>query len=375
MPETPTPTPLPLRLDERGTYFIGVDDGFAYTKIAVIFVPLLHPSIPRWVGAYSTPSRAATGGHLTTRIGGALNGSNTNNVSPEYIADGVEYTVLDTSSIESDSTQFEGYPFSGLNRVIVQHALRLGGLHLVDSRRIKIMSGLPLSRYYINGDRNVSVINQKVASLSKPVAAIDGTNTVRIGLNSSDNKVMPEGLGAWFDFALDTDGTYRKGFDVDETCVVVDIGGHTTDILTVLPNRVVSHKQTGSETVGVLDVLQELGNNIFAQFQIEEKNLTRLEKANQTGKYKISGVEHDVSALVERSKAAAADKIMRAINKFIGKGTEVDRILLVGGGANVYGAYICNKYPQAILLDNPEMANAKGFAKASLVAYLVENQG
>ena len=370
MPETPTP--LPLRLDERGTYFTGVDDGFAYTKIAVIFVPLLHPSIPRWVGTYSTPSRAATGGHLTTRIGGALNGSNTNNVSPEYIADGVEYTVLDTSSIESDSTQFEGYPFSGLNRVIVQHALRLGGLHLVDSRRIKIMSGLPLSRYYINGDRNVSVINQKVASLSKPVAAIDGTNTVRIG--TSDNKVMPEGLGAWFDFALDTDGTYRKGFDVDETCVVVDIGGHTTDILTVLPNRVVSHKQTGSETVGVLDVLQELGNNIFAQFQIEEKNLTRLEKANQTGKYKISGVEHDVSALVERSKAAAADKIMRAINKFIGKGTEVDRILLVGGGANVYGAYICNKYPQAILLDNPEMANAKGFAKASLVAYLAENQ-
>ena len=349
-----------------GTYFVGADDGFAYTKISVIFLAHTSPEEPapqaEFVGNYSIPSRAALGAHLSTRLGAV-------DVSSEYHTEGVDYTVLEDAATESESTQFEAYPFSDLNRTIVQHALRVGGLPALlaahPENQLKLMSGLPLSRYYVNGGRNRAVIDRKVQSLSLAVTALDGTSTVHI----PSSKVMPEGLGAWFDFALEPSGGYCANFNPEETTVVVDIGGHTTDVLTVQPNSVVAHRQTGSETVGVLNVLEEFSTELFNAFGIEQKNLAKLEKAVQSGKYKISGVEHDVATLVDKSKRAAASKIMRAVNRFIGTAIDVDRILLVGGGAAIYGAHICAEYPQATVLADSGMANANGFAKALLVAH------
>ena len=85
---------------------VGLDDGYACTKLALPDGRLLV-----------IPSRARLGASAVTWIDQA------EQRIFEYETEDAVYSV---GAVDGEPTHFEGYPWSGQNRAIVQHALQAG---------------------------------------------------------------------------------------------------------------------------------------------------------------------------------------------------------------------------------------------------------
>ena len=104
---------------------VGLDDGYAFTKVALPDGRLI-----------AIPSRARVGKSGVTWI------HEGQQRIFEYETEGTVYSV---GTVDGEPTNFEGYPTSGMNRAIVQHALQKAGL---TGRSVHAVSGLPVSAFY-----------------------------------------------------------------------------------------------------------------------------------------------------------------------------------------------------------------------------------
>ena len=199
MTDSETPNPIS----------IGLDDGYAFTKVALSDGRLI-----------AIPSLARIGRANVTW----LNGSEQRVF--EYETDD---TVFSVGELDGEPTHFDGYPFSGLNRAIVQHALHKAGLA---GRSIHAVSGLPVSSFYLkDGSQRLEVVERKRESLKQGVRPIDGRQPAAIAFH----EVIPEALAAWYDHIISeaNGGVQLEAERLGEPVAVVDIGGRTTDFVVV----------------------------------------------------------------------------------------------------------------------------------------------
>lgn len=320
---------------------VGVDDGAADTKIVVYGAKGIITQV-------SIPSRARSGAHGTSLLGDF--GAHTH-VCNGYETEGTRFTVGDFS--DSETARFDDYPFSGMNRVIVTHALRVANL---GGRTLDIATGLPLSVYYRGDTPNVKTIDAKIESLAKKVISLDGTPTFSI----RKSQVFPEGLAAFIDYAVDDDGNLRVDLN-SETVGIIDIGGRTTDIAVVVPGGAVDHSRSGSENIGVLDLAEAVESELSKVLNTKIP-ASAIDKAIRTGKIRVWGEEKDVADTIEACAKNVLERIMREVNRNLGSAVDIDKILLVGGGARVFGR-VAQQYKHIVIPENPEFANARGFAK------------
>lgn len=317
---------------------VGCDDGFAATDLVVYE----NGNVRR----LKIPSRARSGIHGTSVIGTA-----DGQTAPCYKTEGMQFTVGDLP--DADTADFANYPVSAMNRVIIHHALRLAGL---GGKSVRIATGLPLSSYYRGAVANDEFIQAKRQSLlSVPVEPMDSSETANI----VSHEVFPEGLAAWVDYALDDRGQVRV--DLSETVGVIDIGGRTTDIAVVLPGRNIDHARLGSVEIGALNAMDEVRIRILQKYGFELPH-GHIENAIQTGTIKAYGKPVDVKEIVDPIMESVTQSILNAVNKILGKGIDIDKVLLVGGGAHLFKG-VAAHFPQAVIPDEPEYANARGFAK------------
>lgn len=319
-------------------YVVGVDDGYAMTKLVVM-------RGRRLVSTIAIPSRARSGVHTTSSIGGA-----DDELVPCYETECVKFTVADLP--DAESARFEDYPFSGMNRAIVHHALRKAGL---GGKAVRIATGLPLSAFYKGSEPNVDVIKRKNASITTKVSCIDGSPMATIASHS----VFPEGLAAWVDYAIGDDGKLRIPADI--TVGVIDIGGRTTDVAVVLPGRRIDHARCGSADIGALNVVEQVRLALLQRFQVEIPGST-IEAGCRTGSIRMWGKPHDIRKEVEAAVGQTMDGVWREANRRLGRAVDIDQILLVGGGVHLFRE-MAKRYPNIQVVDQPEFANARGFAK------------
>lgn len=317
---------------------VGVDDGFACTDIVVM-------EGGKVVKTLAIASRARAGVHGTTVIG-----DNAGGIAPCYETEGVQFTVGELA--DAESARFNEYPFSAMNRTIVNHALRLAGL---GGCEVHIATGLPLAMYYQGADPNREVIARKDKSIKTGVRALDdGPMPIIVS-----HKVFPEGLAAWIDYAVGEDGTLRD--DGDETVAVIDIGGRTTDVAVVLPGRRIDHARCGSADIGVLNVVEAVRLELQRQTNFDLGG-ANIEKALRTRSVKVFGKPLDIGAAIDAAVKQVTDAVTREVNRRLGDGVDIDKILLVGGGAYLFKD-VARKFPNVVIPAEPEFANARGFAK------------
>ncbi|MCP4289484.1 MAG: plasmid stability protein StbA, partial [Gammaproteobacteria bacterium] len=152
---------------------VGLDDGYAYTKVALPDGRLVV-----------IPSRARVGCSGVTWI------HQGQQRIFEYETEGTLYSV---GAVDGEPTHFEGYPFSGMNRAIVQHALQQAGL---GGHTLHAVSGLPVSAFYLqDGNQRHKTLEKKRMSLKQSVQPIDG----RLPAGIAFHEVIPEALAAWYD--------------------------------------------------------------------------------------------------------------------------------------------------------------------------------
>ena len=320
------------------TVKVGIDDGFAYTKLALPDGRLL-----------ATPSRAQIGRSKVSWINQA------ERRIFEYETDSTVYSVGD---VDAAATRFEGFSCSGMNRAIVQHALQqaeLGG------RDVDAVSGLPVSAFYRNsGAKRLSAINDKQSNLLLPVQPRGDALPVDIVFH----QVIPEALAAWYDYVIieENGGARLDQARVSVPIAVVDIGGRTTDTVAVRDQGIL-HGSSGSFRFGLLDVKQALADALQERFDLEFVADRLLTHAVQHRVVRLSGRDHDVTAEVAAAKQELVEHLYAETRRQLGRAIELDQVLFVGGGAVALADHIVDWFPNQLIVEQPAFANARGMLK------------
>ena len=223
---------------------VGLDDGYAFTKLALPDGRLV-----------AIPSRARLGRANVTWI------DNAEQRIFEYETEDQSFAV---GEVDGEPTYFDAYPFSGLNRAIVQHGLQQAGL---GGHSLHAVSGLPVSSFYLkDGSRREATLAKKRDSLTRAVHPIDGRLPAAIAFHD----VIPEALAAWYDHVIteSDDGVQLASERLQAPVAVVDIGGRTTDVV-VVADQAVQHGSSGSLRCGLLDVKREVTEGIRSRFDME----------------------------------------------------------------------------------------------------------
>ncbi len=317
---------------------VGIDDGYAYTKIALPDGRL-----------HAIPSRARIGQSGVTWIHQAQQ-----RVFEYETGD----TIYSAGEVDGAPTQFEDYPLSGLNRVIVQHALQDIGL---SGRNVHAVSGLPVSSFYRNnGKQRNETINKKQESLKQAVRPLSD----RLSVGISFHEVIPEALAAWYDYVIveQGDGITLDADRLSVPVAIVDIGGRTTDYVVVKDQGII-HGSSGSLQCGMLDVKQHVVDGIQERFDLETLDEQIVAQAVENKVVRLQGKDHDVAALVDDAKREIVEQIHAETRRQLGQGIELDRVLFVGGGTVALSEHIANWFPHQAIAEHPAFANARGMLK------------
>ncbi len=317
---------------------VGLDDGYAFTKIALPDGRLL-----------AIPSRARVGQSGVTWIHEAEQ-----RIS-EYET---EDTVYSVGAVDGAPTHFEGYPWSGLNRAVVQHALQQAGLA---GKSVHAVSGLPVSTFYRkSGEHRQETIARKRDSLKQTVHPLSDVLPAGIAFH----EVIPEALAAWYDYVIVDleDGVTLDADRVSVPVAIVDIGGRTTDYV-VVKDQGILHASSGSLQCGMLNVKQSVADGIQERFDLESLSEQLVSQAVEHKTVRLQGKAHDVAALVEAAMREVVERIHDETRRQLGLGIELDRVLFVGGGTVALADHIANWFPHQAIAEHPAFANARGMLK------------
>lgn len=317
---------------------IGLDDGYAWTKVALPSGQVL-----------AVASRACVG---TAGITGAFDGAS---MVHEYETAGRRYSV---GPVDAESTRFDDYPYSNLNRVIVQHALQAAEL---DGSVVNVVSGLPVSTFFLpDGSRRDEQIARKVGNLLQEVVPCDG----RLAATIARHSVIPEALAAWYDFVIIEGGTGPEVAEerVRHPVAVIDIGGRTTDFV-VVQDRAILHRSSGSLRCGMLDLTERVRGALSARFALEVISDRIVDDALKSGAVRLFGIQHDVSALVATARDELVETLRDEARRHLGRGAELEQVLFVGGGAVALAEQTSQWFPNQHVAPMPAFANARGMLK------------
>lgn len=258
------------------------------------------------------------------------------------------------------------YPFVEANRVLMHHALVSSGLA---GRSVAIGVTLPFRDYYgQDGSINNAYIERSQLNfIQNNVVAEKGQQKV----NVTSAKVYPEGMSAFYDWAMDDECNTTAGFedldDNDGNALIVDIGGSTTDIVCIRMvngNIRIDQAHSGTDKIGVHDVRE--GINIAYQKKFgggHESSLSprAIARIMETGSHRAGGEPRDLKADVAMIIRGVTQRIVSYLRTKAGDINSFEVIHFVGGGAVLFAEELKNIVPNATLGD--EFSNARGALK------------
>ncbi len=343
---------------------VAIDDGYAQIKL-VADNPEGGPPVKR---LFRSSVRA--GRHSLRGMGGESRGGN-------YVTEeGQEYSV--SEAIEGESTQFNGFHTSPMNRVLVMHALVQAGF---SGREVDLVTGLPVADFYTDGGEvNKAKMDAKKANLRKGLrdsasrepTALPTLSTINIGCQA---------VSAWIDHTMDDDLEYRRDAKGDILAKgrvgVVDVGGRTTDIAVVINDGGVPGIDMGrivTENVGVLDVYKHVMSAVRSKWGFDDKfTLAEQDRAVRERTIEIFGQEEDIGDLVDRAVADVSGRIERLIDARLEGGGSMKSIVFVGGGCALLKD-LAKPFRNGHMAADPEFANAVGLYKYRLLSRKLKNQ-
>jgi plasmid segregation protein ParM len=230
--------------------------------------------------------------------------------------------------------------------------LRLANL---GGKKVKIATGLQVSAYFKSDERNEDMIKLKQESLMKEVKALDGGACAEI----AEHVVLPEAVASWFDYAFDEKGSQ---IEMEGPAGVVDIGGKTTDCVTILEGHQIDHARAGTGEVGVMDIYESIGSKLRAQFGDGLISRKVFDQAVRTGTVKRFGKPQNIKPIVQAAIDEVSERVLTEAKRHFGNGSHLDVILFVGGGA-AFMNKLTSYFPNAKVMPEPEFANARGMYK------------
>ncbi|KKN85131.1 hypothetical protein LCGC14_0283000 [marine sediment metagenome] len=310
------------------------------------------------------------------QVGGVGLGKTTGERVGAYMCDGVEYTCSAAINDRMDIRNAD-YPTSVANRVLFNHGLTRFGLLGIP---VRAALTLPIRDFFSDG----GVINTALRTAS--AESLSKRNVEVVGCEAQPDvvsvQIYAEALSAWFDWAMTDTGDYSQDYiEMEETLgevLVVDVGGSTTDLLSVQMinetgdgEMIINNGKSGTEKVGVIDAKAKLEELIRKKMQSEGiEGISGhgstfpshwLERVLSTGKASYSGRTWDFTEERDTACRGVAERISGFIKTRVGSTATYQSILVVGGGAIVFRKWLELLLPNADFKD--EFANARGLLK------------
>lgn len=341
-------------------YVMGTDAGFAST-VGVLYVFDKNKregdlvGVATKLGSRVIASRVAQGANQTGNVLGE-------ELRNSYAVDGLNFTV--DSELRNETTQNSTYHFSPVQCVLNQHIMQL--LKVDPNAELSVVSGMPIAMYYKNNAINEENVQRKINTLlSTEVKPLYQGEMIR----PQTVQIKAEGVGAYLDTIIDEQGRMDMTSS-KKRVAIIDIGGRTVDITVLSRISIVDYARTGSATIGVLDVLNEIRKELASR-GIEEPYDYRLEQMLHTRQYTYKGKEletDEVLEILDKAIKTVSYRLNNYIISLLGDAGDVDEILIVGGGGAVFGYDLVNLFGEhrTKVIENPQFANANGFAKYQL---------
>ncbi len=301
------------------------DNGHSHHKMAYLIDGQIQTlKIPSAVGDGASPITTTEGVPQSTyRVNGR-----------DFCCSDQRHSVIDVRN--------EGYQCSDENKALVAHALHKAGLQ---GNPIALGVTLPWREVYLKtGKMNV----ERMDSVARHFQQGEMTNLCnQQGYDIRTCKTYPEGLSAFFDWAIDEHGSIERATNVSGPVAVVDIGGSTTDITTVVRDEElgIDHARSNTKRIGVLDakdqVIAALSGAIYQSTGTNPEvdgglPLWMVNTAFTTGLCTIGQHTIDLSSEVSAAKRATASQLLSFIKTTIGNPLLYQAVIFVGGGAIVF---------------------------------------
>lgn len=212
-----------------------------------------------------------------------------------------------------------------------------------------LVLGLPLNTY-----------PKHHAALSKRFTGLHTRNTRGDTIEIRHCHVYPQPLGSYTAFLAD-----NPPASPSPLALSIDPGYNTVDFF-VCQGMAANATRSDAVQRGMGAVLRAVADDIIKVHSMDATpvELVRaIDRSLATGEpFKIYGQEFDLSDHW-RAGHEIVEEAAQAVKNSVGSGSDIEVILLTGGGASLYEDAIRDKFPrhQVLTLESPAMANARGF--------------
>lgn len=180
----------------------------------------------------------------------------------------------------------------------------------------------------------------------------------------TDIRVIPEPVGMVYGLALDNNGQLAGDPALRTGQIgVVDLGHHTDDALVIKGLQPIPDSLITFQT-GTAQPLQRVRSFLAARSG-RELSLYETDQAVRARSLRVAGREGPLPSGWDAALIANGVEIASRLVELWGSGAHLDAILLGGGGAELEAktAPIIERFPHAMVVREPQLAIARGYAR------------
>lgn len=233
-------------------------------------------------------------------------------------------------------------------------AVFYGALHYMGQEEIDLLVvGLPIS-----GLSN----RETLYNITKGTHKITEDRTVTV----KEVLVLPQPLGGLYHSMSMKKSIEEFEFIDDDYNLIIDPGFLTFDFLVAHGERLIENRSDAYDG-GVSKILTSIAKSISEKHGIKYTNLSAIDKGLKRKKMKIKGKIEDLLEHIKNTRSVIEGSV-NFMKNTVGDGSDIDNIILLGGGSEVFKKTIESYYPdhKIHVIENAQMANVMGFYAAGL---------
>ena len=224
----------------------------------------------------------------------------------------------------------------------------VAGMWNRDIVHLKVASGLPVDHMRDADAFKSALLGQHIIR----------TDTAELVANISEVMVMPQGYGSIYAMSLTPNGEINRQHTYRRTGVC-DVGTYTVDLALDDEGEYVD-AQSGSVESGVFTAQERIAAALERDYR-QKMPFKLVEEVLRTGIFHANGQPVDYTVIVEEALAPLRSATLSLMSEKWHGGATVDVIYLSGGGAAYVFDEVQAVYPQAQLLPDAQLANARGY--------------
>lgn len=222
---------------------------------------------------------------------------------------------------------------------------------------VELVVGLP-SKDYIEEEKTDALV--EVLKDQHQVKLDVETYTIKV----SDITILPQPFGTLYQQLIDDQGLILDDSLKASKVGIIDVGGGTI-LIDTINNLMADNSVSKQINSGVDSLYRNIAENLKG-----EVSVYKIDKAlrSQDRVYEYSqNNKIDISELASQSIDDFTEDLINSINSTLDDIVSMDALIFTGGGTNLINAkMIQEEYDNVTFVEDPELANVRGFYKLGL---------